>query len=115
MDFNITNLKLMYDKAKKEELDINEFFNIRCPSDANLVLTPPISKRAEKHELRIIFEELCYTNKILYDEVFDYLGEINKRVKDVEKVIDHHFELIKPSIYQRKVDKIEKDRKEDAK
>ena len=59
----------MYDKAKREFKAMNHFFNIREPNDAAIVLTPPASRRVKRHELRIVFEELCYTAKLTYREV----------------------------------------------
>ena len=114
MEFNIQNLKFMYDKALKENSEINYFFNIRTPSDAELILTPPINRRVKKHELRIIFEELCYTSKFHYNDVFSYLDMMKKRISDIENVIDHHLELIKQSVYQSKLDKIERENKKNA-
>ena len=63
-EMNIKNLKFMYEKAIKEDQDINAYFNIRNEADAKIVLTPPINRRVKKHELREIFEELCFTAKI---------------------------------------------------
>ena len=39
---------------------------------------------------------------------------MKKRVSDIEKVIDHHLELIKQSVYQSKLDKIERENKKNA-
>ena len=36
---------------------------------------------------------------------------MEKRITDIEEVIDHHFDLIKQTIYQNKADKIEKQNK----
>ena len=95
MELNVTNLIYMYEKAKKEETDTKAFFNIRSSSDKRVVLTPPINRRVKKHELRIIFEEICFTCKLTFSEVIEYLKILEKRVTDIEEVIDHHFELIK--------------------
>lgn len=108
MELNVDNLIYMYEKARKEEVDIKDFFNIRSHADAKLVLTPPINRRVKKQELRIIFEELCYTSKLTYSEVNNYLNMLDRRVHDIEKVIDSHFDLIKKTIYQQKADKIER-------
>lgn len=111
MELNVTNLTYMYDKAKKEESDSKAFFNIRSKSDKKIVLTPPINRRVKKHELRIVFEELCFTTKTTFSEVNEYLSMLERRVTDIEYVIDHHFDLIKQTIYQNKADKIEKQNK----
>ena len=110
-EMNVKNLKHMYEKSIKEEADIRSYFNIRNEADARVILTPPINRRVKKHELREIFEELCFTAKLQYSDVFDYFEDMRKRVTDIEKVIDHHFGLIKDSIYQSKVDAIERQNK----
>lgn len=107
----MTNLIYMYEKAKKEESDTKAFFNIRSKTDKRQILTPPINRRVKKHELRIVFEELCFTTKLTFNEVNEYLTILEKRVSDIEEVIDHHFNLIKQTIYQNKADKIEKQNK----
>lgn len=110
-EMNIKNLKFMYEKSLKEETDIKSYFNIRNEADAKIILVPPVNRRVKKHELREIFEELCFTAKLQYADVFDYLDDMRKRVLDIEKVIDHHFKLIQESIYQSKVDAIERQNK----
>ena len=111
MELNVVNLQHMYDKAKRELKALQHFFNIRSEEDAAIVLTPPANRRVKKHELREIFEELCFTAKLQYSDVFDYFDDMRKRITDIEKVIDHHFNLIKDSIYQSKVDAIERQNK----
>lgn len=98
----------MYDKACKELDEINMFFNIRTAMDAKLVLTAPINRSIKKHDLRILYEELCYVCKLTYSEVQTYLSMLEGRLMELESAIDHHFELIKKTIYQDKADKIER-------
>ena len=96
MDLNVTNLIYMYEKAKKEDVDIKAFFNIRGRhDDKKMILTPPINRRVKKHELRIVFEELCFTSKLTFSEVDRYITMMEQRITDIEEVIDHHFDLIK--------------------
>lgn len=95
LDLNIDNLIQMYEKARKELDDINKFFNIRSQRDSKLVLLPPVNRRAKKHELRILFEELCFTSKLNYQDVSSFLKMLDDRVKEIESAIDHHFDLIK--------------------
>ena len=59
----------MYDKAKRELKALQHFFNIRSEEDAAIVLTPPANRRVKKQDLRIVYEELCYTAKLTYREV----------------------------------------------
>ena len=51
MELNVDNLIYMYEKARKEEVDIKEFFNIRSYNDAKFVLTPPVNRRVKKQQL----------------------------------------------------------------
>ena len=96
----------MYEKSCKELDEANMFFNIRTPMDQKLVLTAPLNRRVKKNDLRILFEELCYTCKLTYTEVQSYFSMLEGRIKELESAIDHHFELIKNTIYQDKADKI---------
>ena len=77
MELNIENLIRMFEKARKELDDINMYFNIRSGSDRKNVLTPPMNRRVKKHELRILFEELCYTTKLTFKEVISYLNMLD--------------------------------------
>tara|TARA_B110000285_G_C14859795_1_gene483998 strand:- start:108 stop:350 length:243 start_codon:yes stop_codon:yes gene_type:complete len=55
---------------------------------------------------RIQFEELCYITKLTFSEVQKFFEMINKRQKDIEEVIDAHFDSIKKSILKDKSDKL---------
>lgn len=55
---------------------------------------------------RIEFEELCYITKLTFSEVQKFFEMINKRQKDIEEVIDAHFDSIKKSILKDKSDKL---------
>ena len=59
----------------------------------------------------MIFEELCYTQKLTFKEVHLFLDMLQTRIKDIEEVIDKHFELIKDVIYKNKADQIQRDKK----
>ena len=103
----------MFEKARKELDDINMYFNIRNLSDRKNVLTPPMNRRVKKHELRILFEELCYTSKLTFKEVISYLNMLDERTLNVQEAINNHLELIKPAIYKNKEDRIERQMKKD--
>ena len=55
---------------------------------------------------RIQFEELCYITKLTFSEVQKFFEMIKKRQKDIEEVIDAHFDSIKKSILKDKSDKL---------
>jgi len=55
---------------------------------------------------RIEFEELCYITKLTFSEVQKFFEMIKKRQKDIEEVIDAHFDSIKKSILKDKSDKL---------
>ena len=99
----------MYEKSSKELDEANLFFNIRTAMDQKFVLTAPINRKVKKHDLRVLFEELCYTSKLTYTEVQSYLVMLEGRLKELESAIDHHFDLIKKTIYQDKADRIERE------
>jgi hypothetical protein len=48
-----------------------------------VVLTPLISRFAKKDPLRVIFEEICYINKIQDHEVKTYLSLLQERIEDI--------------------------------
>ena len=44
--------------------------------------------------MRENFLEICYNSKVPQDNVMDYLNMLQKRINDIEGVIDHHFSMI---------------------
>jgi RecB family endonuclease NucS len=86
-----------YKRAKKDFAEINLFFNLN-ENNAKIVLTPLLSRFAKKDQLRITFEEICYTNKITDDDVKSYLSLLEDRIEDIEDVINMHIDLVKESI-----------------
>ena len=68
-EFNITGLRMFYQKAKSELHDIHKLFKIESLKDEISATTPPLNKRMQKPEIRIHFEELCYLSKLTNNEV----------------------------------------------
>jgi predicted RND superfamily exporter protein len=75
-------------------------------NNAKVVLTPLLSRFAKKDQLRITFEEICYTHKITDDDVKSYLSLLEDRIEEIEDVINMHIDLVKESIIQIKRDQL---------
>tara|TARA_B110000285_G_scaffold218796_1_gene268659 strand:- start:476 stop:730 length:255 start_codon:yes stop_codon:yes gene_type:complete len=65
-------------------------------------LKPHTSKTKKKPKLRVIFEEICYVCNLTFEEVTLYLDMLQQRIKDIEGVINHHFNLIREIIVNKK-------------
>lgn len=61
------------------------------------------------HPLRVDFLELCYMSGVVEENVNIYDKLLYKRIKDIEQVIDNHFELIKDVIWEEKEEKRDRD------
>jgi hypothetical protein len=48
--------------------------------------------------MRIVFEEICFMNRLTIDQVLKYEKYLIKRIHDIETQIDSHFELIKDAV-----------------
>lgn len=104
MELSIINLKHFYDRARKEQRDINKYFLITKENEKR-VLTP-VTRGKKKPEGRIQFEERCFLTKLSHLEVVQYLDMMKKRVADIEQVIDAHFDIVKIVILKEKQDKL---------
>ena len=98
MDLDIKNLAMYYEKAQSELHDFRRLFKINDFKDEVKAIMKPMNARVEKHDVRVHFEELCYTSKLSNEEVKKYIHFLKKRIRDIEGVIDMHFELIKKAI-----------------
>jgi hypothetical protein len=96
-ELNISYLIKFYKRAKRDLQEIEQFFNISEETRAQ-VLTPLVSKYAKKEDLRVIFEELSYVNKVHEIEIKWYLGLLEERIEDIEFAIDSHLDTVKDSI-----------------
>ena len=113
VEMDILNLKKTYQRAQSELHEAFKLFEIKNPVDESNALTQPINNKIKKHEIRIKFEELCYTCKVTNQEVKKYFDMMKQRVREIEDVINKHFELIKGTIRQDKIDKIERAKKKE--
>ena len=73
-----------------------------CEKDKNALT----QKTYQKSDERIEFEERCYITKLTFREVQKYIELLKKRQKDIEEVIDVHFDSIKKNILKEKSDKL---------
>lgn len=111
MELNITNLKCFYDRALKEMKDINKYFGITIENEELVITEVPRGHR--KSEERIVFEERCYMTKLTFKEVISFLEMQKQRIKDIEEVIDSHFNSIKKEILKDKSEKLYRTMKKD--
>ena len=72
------NLGNFYQRAKKELSDFLALFHWN--DEIGTELTDPSSK----HPMRVVFEETCYLNKIIPQQVVDYQFLLKKRICDIE-------------------------------
>ena len=54
-----------------------------------------------------ILQEVCLMHKISSAEVDEYRTLLEKRIEDIEVVIDQHFDSIKPQLIMKKTAKLE--------
>ena len=54
-----------------------------------------------------ITQEVCLMHKISNAEVEDYRTLLEKRIEQIEAVIDQYFEQIKPQLIKKKITKLE--------
>jgi len=71
MELNIINLKQFYERARKEQKDINRYFLVTTENEQQ-VLTRVLPGK-KKPELRIQFEEKCFMTKLSHLEVVSFL------------------------------------------
>mmetsp|Transcript_7650 Transcript_7650/g.12858 ORF Transcript_7650/g.12858 Transcript_7650/m.12858 type:complete len:171 (-) Transcript_7650:147-659(-) len=58
--------------------------------------------------MRIVFEEICFMNRLTVDQVLRYQRFLNKRIRDISHTVDSHFEFIKPSLIKEHKDRFER-------
>lgn len=104
-EFDMENLKAFYLRSKREQLDFWAFFGINDSTREYIVDI----KDGRKSKIRQNFEDHCKSNKVSTDEVFLYDKLLTERCKEIEKVIEDHFNLIKEVIEEEKLEKRERD------
>ena len=50
--------------------------------------------------MRIVFEEICFVNRVTIEQVLKYQRFLFKRICDIESTIDKHFDLIKDTLIE---------------
>jgi hypothetical protein len=111
LELNITNLKYFYDRAKKELRDINDYFGITDTNEE--IVTTEVLPGFKKTDERIEFEERCYITKLTFKDVLDFLEMQKQRIRDIEEVIDSHFNSLKKEILRNISDKLYRAMKKD--
>jgi len=90
---------LLYLRTKKDIVDFLDLFNLeRTDRIDDSLLTPE-----GNHPMKTVFLEICFVNRLKSNLVSRYYRFLLKRKRDLEKVVDSHFNLIKgPLIEDRK-------------
>lgn len=98
-------LDSIYERSRKEHQDFLAFFKINMATEKHI-----FDKNKEPiHKLREDFLEHCYLSGIVEEEVTLYDNLLRKRIRDIEEVIDMHFETIKSAIVEEKEEKRDRD------
>ena len=99
---------MLYLRSKKEIDDFLDIFNLE-PTDKidNNLLTSEGT-----HHMKTVFQEICFVNRIKAVLVQKHYKFLLKKKKDIEKVIDSHFNLIKDPLIQKCKSEFEKEKKE---
>ena len=104
LEMNIENLTQAYIRAKQDIKDIRQFFSVTDQNEEEVFTE--VMVESLKTEPRIQFEEKCYLTKLTFWEVRQYFDQLNKRQKDIEEVINQHFNTFKKAIQKEKNDKM---------
>lgn len=115
LELNIPNLQKFYDRSLKELKDIFAYFGIEKNSrkDNEELVCTEVPKGRKKSDERIEFEERCYITKLSFREVIKFFEMQKQRIKDIEEVIDQHFNNIKKEILRVKSNELKKKLKKD--
>lgn len=104
-ELNIENLDSFYQRSQREYEDFKAYFKINEQTNKH-----QFNNEAKRpHPLRVDFLELCYMSGVVEENVKIYDKLLEKRIKDIEAVIDIHFELIKDVIFEEKEEKRDRD------
>mmetsp|Transcript_24595 Transcript_24595/g.38183 ORF Transcript_24595/g.38183 Transcript_24595/m.38183 type:complete len:154 (-) Transcript_24595:538-999(-) len=104
VEIDCENLANFYERSKKEFRDLVDLFYFHgvIPKEVLEGSGEPVKQQT--------FDELCYIYRVLREEVGLYQELLLKRITDIEKVINSHFELIKKTLVQNFKDKLERER-----
>lgn len=101
------NLRGFYLRSKREQLDFWAFFGINDTTREYIIPVDNVGPRPSK--ILDNFEEHCLRNKVQPQEVYKYDDLLSERIKEIEIVIEEHFQLIKEVIEEEKLEKRERD------
>ena len=94
VELNTLNLSHFYERSKRELDDFRDLFH------QTKKIGPDLTDPSSTSPMRVIFEELCYLMRVTSDQVLVYQDALEKRIRDIEAIIDSHFNLIKPTLIQ---------------
>jgi len=103
-EFDCHNLSLWYMRSKKDKDDLLDTFNLELDDEINDTLTTPLGD----HEMKTVFLELCFLYRLNPEKVKKYYKFLEKRQKDIIKVIDKHFKLLRTPLLNKKKEQLEK-------
>lgn len=103
-EFDAHNLSLWYLRSKKDLDDLLDTFNLETHHEIDDRLTTPLGD----HEMKTVFLELCFLYRLNPEKVRKYYKFLLKRQKDIVKIIDKHFKLLKYPLLNKKKEHLEK-------
>ena len=89
IEFSPESLQNYHERAVQELKDFRHFFHWDHSLQDGLVI------EGGNQQQHIVFKELCYLNQITPEQVLEYEFLLEKRIYDIEDMIDHHFNLIR--------------------
>lgn len=107
LELNTDNLQLYYLRAKKDIDDFLDVFNLEVTEEINDSLLDPEGK----HPMWEVFMEICFIHRLKAAKVQKYYKFLKKREKDIEKVVDKHFGLLRKPLIELRKAEFEKERK----
>jgi len=103
-EFDCANLSLWYLRSKKDLDELLDTFNLEPYHEINDSLTTPLGD----HEMKTVFLELCFLYRLNPEKVKKYYKFLVKRQKDIVKIIDKHFKLLRDPLLNKKKEHLEK-------
>lgn len=104
-EMNTENLANFYKRSKKELNDFWDIFQWDCVIDDQL-----LSEKTENPNHRMLFLETCYTYRVDQVDVLRYQSFLQKRIADIELIVDHYFNLLEPVLIKKMKDKFKRER-----
>ena len=94
---------MLYNRSLRDQSDMLDVFNLEC----NDVIDESLLSPEGTHHMRTVFMEICFINRIQSTLVHKFYKYLVKRTKDIEKVINNHFNMIKEPLIAKKKQEFE--------